>query len=333
MPKMRPQTRSLTPNAALFIAVPIFTVILLVAHHFIREMPIYEWILKYIYLPSFKILKRTIFTPLFVIGFALILILERFIPANPKQKTFHVGLFQDAIYLVLISIMKVTVILAYVKLLESVYKSHFSFLTIHSLQQFPFAIRFLIAILTADFLGWLHHLLRHKIGWLWHFHAIHHSQKNLNLFTDLRYHILEYFFTQTVKFIPLLMISAESATIGAYAIGHQWYSRLYHANIQSNFGLLRYIFVTPQSHRIHHSVLTQHHDSNYGVIFSIWDRMFGTQHSDFRAYPETGIDDESFPHESSERGFQPFTALIQQHIYPFRAIRRSLKQTPAVPAL
>ncbi|NNE09772.1 MAG: sterol desaturase family protein, partial [Gemmatimonadetes bacterium] len=87
-------------------------------------------------------------------------------------------------------------------------------------------------------------------------------------------------------------------------------------------GPLRYVFVTPQSHRIHHSTREEHLDKNFGVIFSFWDRLFRTQVEDADTYPKTGILDETFPHENTARGFALLTTPIVQHLYPFRAIWR-----------
>ena len=77
-----------------------------------------------------------------------------------------------------------------------------------------------------------------------------------------------------ITFIPLYMLGVNPFTVASIGLFTKWHTRIYHANIKSNYGFLRYVFVTPQSHRIHHYLLPQHRDQNFGVIFCMWDRIF-----------------------------------------------------------
>jgi sterol desaturase/sphingolipid hydroxylase (fatty acid hydroxylase superfamily) len=160
-------------------------------------------------------------------------------------------------------------------------------------------------------------VVRHKVPLFWRFHTVHHSQRELNVFTDLRYHFLEYIIAKSLIFVPAYMLQLEPLTAFGIAIAIRWHTMTYHANLRSNYGLLRYILVTPQSHRIHHSVLPEHRDQNFGVVFSLWDWIFGTRHPDCESYPETGIDDDWFPLEQQGRRVAVVTNLIRQTFYPF----------------
>src|SRR5262249_2339003 len=151
-----------------------------------------------------------------------------------------------------------------------------SFLTVHALDHFPQMARLALAILLADLLAWTQHWVKHKVPWFWQIHAVHHSQREINVFTDYRFHYFEYLISRPIVMLPLMMLGIDTPKIFAYTLFVAWYPRLYHANIRSNFGFLRYVFVTPQSHRIHHSIEKQHADKNFGLIFSFWDRLFGT---------------------------------------------------------
>ena len=94
-------------------------------------------------------------------------------------------------------------------------------------------------------------------------------------------------------------------------------------NIKSNFGPLRYIFVTPQSHRVHHSIEPEFFDLNYGVTLCVWDRLFGTHSHTDHAYPETGIKDPSFPLETKYKASSMPIVLLRQLFYPFeKAIKK-----------
>jgi sterol desaturase/sphingolipid hydroxylase (fatty acid hydroxylase superfamily) len=101
----------------------------------------------------------------------------------------------------------------------------------------------------------------------------------------------------------------------------RWYTRFYHGNIRTNLGPLRYVLVTPQSHRIHHSIEPRHLDTNFGALFSIWDRLFGTQYRGHDEYPETGIADAAFPHEAKGDLRSLLVTPLAQMAYPLRRRR------------
>jgi hypothetical protein len=149
---------------------------------------------------------------------------------------------------------------------------------------------------------------------LWRLHAIHHSQEQMNLFTDLRYYPGEYLVTVTLVALPMFIFANTLPVTFAYSLVHQSYTKLYHANIRTELGPLRHVLVTPQSHRIHHSILTEHRDRNFGVLLTVWDRLFGTAYLG-GGYPRTGIADPSFPGDGA-RGV--VRTLVAQSLYPLR---------------
>jgi len=90
--------------------------------------------------------------------------------------------------------------------------------------------------------------------------------------------------------------------------------------------MLRYIMVTPQSHRIHHSRKVEHRDKNYGAIFSIWDHLFGTQYRNYEEYPETGLEDPGFLHETELGWRRTARTFVVQLVYPFEMAFRSITE-------
>ena len=83
------------------------------------------------------------------------------------------------------------------------------------------------------------------------------------------------------------------------------------------FGPLRYVLVTPQSHRIHHSSEPEHWNSNYTNIFC-WDRLFGMQHPDDQSYPTTGVNDLEFPEPATYSPMEFGRCFVRQTAFPFR---------------
>jgi len=275
----------------------------------------YLWLVRREFFVDRLVLMLIVLTPI-----PFIVLATRIWPAQPDQRIFSKGLWQDLLYFFAMGAFDAIAIAWFSGLLYSFYDNFLGFLTIMSVAVWPIAARLALSLFVTDFLNWLHHYVRHKVALFWKFHTVHHSQTEMNVFTDLRYHFLEYVIAKLIIFIPAYMLQLEPLTAFGIAIVIRWHTMGYHANLRSNYGPLRYIFVTPQSHRIHHSHQIEHSDKNFGVVFSIWDRLFGTQHPDSKSYPDTGIDDQTFPLEQRTAATSVLTNLIAQTIYPLRVI-------------
>ena len=278
---------------------------------------------EFFYWPLLVRMKNIVLTPTFVIILAATLLLERLFPADKNQKPFSLSFAHDIVWFFLQTIGNTIIVATYVYFLETYYKSHLTHLTITIWNQYPEWVAMAAWIIVTDFLYYLQHYINHKVPVFWYFHTIHHSQKNINFFTDFRYHMLEYVVRYTILTVPMLMFDIDAKKITYFLIFQTWYTRFYHGNIRTNLGVLRYILVTPQSHRIHHSKEGRHRDKNFGSILSIWDYLFGTQHRGYEEYPETGIDDHQFPHEASFKGISLIVTPLKQLIYPFQLIYKN----------
>lgn len=282
---------------------------------------------NYVFKPLSSLFSHRVFVWEFAAVIAVCIALQFFVPAKPKERTFSKYFAQDAVWFVYHELMAFFVLSTYVFYLKLVYTEHFSFLTIESIASAPAWFRFVFGILLYDFLFWLQHYLNHKVPLFWTFHSLHHSQTELNFFSDFRYHGVEYIVRHTVLTLPLLVLAFDVPTIIIYAFIVRWSSRFYHCNIRTNLGPLRYLFVTPQSHRLHHAKNREYRDMNYGSIFSIWDFAFGTQVKVYDEYPETGIDDADFPVETSSNPFKLLVMPVVQMVYCFTKAGRQIAQS------
>ena len=95
-------------------------------------------------------------------------------------------------------------------------------------------------------------------------------------------------------------------------------SAVIHTNIRTNLGPLRNVFVSPQAHRVHHSISVEHFNTNYGTVFMFWDLLFRTRSEDVNAYPATGIDDVTFPHGQRANPVSLVATWAKQFAHPFR---------------
>src|SRR5205823_8124791 len=155
-----------------------------------------------------------------------------------------------------------------------------------ALQGLPGAVRIVIAIFLVDFIIYWIHRAQHTFDPLWRTHAWHHSIEQMYWFAGFRtsfLHSFLYNIPQVVIPVTLFKLSPAEAGIG-YSLGIliQFWE---HTNLTVNVGPLRWLIITPEYHRIHHSA-TIHRGQNLGTTFSLWDRMFGT-YVDPATVPET----------------------------------------------
>ncbi len=163
-----------------------------------------------------------------------------------------------------------------------------------SLVAVPFA-SLLLYVLIIDFAEYWRHRLQHRFRWWWQLHSLHHAQRDMTFWTDDRNHILDEIIAAFWMAAIALMIGVPPAQFPLVIFATKFIESLSHANLRWNFGPLKYVLVSPQFHRVHHAIGWGHEGAksgvNFAVIFSFWDKLFGT--ADFRnEYPNTGVRDQ-----------------------------------------
>lgn len=157
-------------------------------------------------------------------------------------------------------------------------KNHFGIL--QWLPKLPLWLFALIGLLILDLIGaYLAHLVQHKTKWMWRFHLIHHTDTWIDTTTANRHHpgesIIRFIFTVMAVFIS----GSPMWLVFLYQSLSVVFSQFNHANISLPEKLdhfISYFIVSPNMHKVHHHYVLPYTDSNYGNIFSIWDRIFGT---------------------------------------------------------
>lgn len=145
--------------------------------------------------------------------------------------------------------------------------------------ELPLWLSALAGLLALDFARWLHHFLLHKVPVLWRFHRVHHADQDYDYTVGIRFHPVEAWFTTIFVFPFILLFGVPPVAIVLSELGVAVTGLIVHANGYTPRWVERYvrpIFVTPDMHRIHHSIDRKEHDSNYAAVFSFWDRLFGT---------------------------------------------------------
>ena len=134
-----------------------------------------------------------------------------------------------------------------------------------------------LSFLLLDLLMYLWHKACHSYDCLWMFHKVHHNDPYLNISTAFRIHFLEIFLIYILKAILIIIFGIEAAMVLTSEAIMTFFIMFHHTNI-SFMGekLLGHVIIVPSLHRTHHSTQRNEHDSNYGAVLSLWDRLFGT---------------------------------------------------------
>jgi len=180
-----------------------------------------------------------------------------------------------------------------------------------NIQNLPVWTQLLIMFIIADFIQWNVHRQLHKRPWLWQFHKVHHSVKEMGFAAQFRFHFMETIVYKTAQYIPLAMIGfgiQEFFIIHMFSVlvGH-----LNHANVGWNYGFLGYIFNNPKMHIWHHSKELPDaypYGMNFGLSLSIWDYIFKTAYIPKSGKSiELGFEgDEDFPKNFKDQMTFPF---------------------------
>jgi sterol desaturase/sphingolipid hydroxylase (fatty acid hydroxylase superfamily) len=240
--------------------------------------------------------------------------------AVSKRPLISVELLQDYVYGLAKRWLFVPFILAYAAAFMAFFETHLAFLYWGVADTWHPVAKGTVGFLAADLTGYFTHRVRHKVPWLWHFHTIHHSQRNLNPLTTHRTHLLDDLAEDSLMLLSLAILGVGYPTwVGVRAFNWFW-GHLLHSNVRLTLGPFRHILVSPQFHRIHHSIERRHFDRNFGERLVIWDKVFGTFYPGEDEYPQTGVPYADYPSETSARGAALLTQLFRQYLYPFRAI-------------
>lgn len=210
--------------------------------------------------------------------------------------------------------------LAFILVKSSDWAIHSNFGVLQWLPLSQLWVKALLGLLFMDLIGaWLAHWTQHKTKWLWRFHLIHHADQHVDTTTANRHHpgesLVRFIFTT----LAIVITGAPMWLVFLYQSLSVVLSQFNHANIRLPKrldSLLSLVLVTPNMHHVHHHFVQPYTDSNYGNIFSIWDRLFGT----FKYLEQNeivyGIDTHLKPMENSQ-----VKNLLQ---IPFQKYRRPL---------
>ena len=162
----------------------------------------------------------------------------------------------------------------------------------------PAWIELVLALFLLDLAIYLQHRLFHYVPVLWRLHRMHHADLDVDVTTGARFHPVEILLSLGIKFIVIVVLGTPSLAVLLFEIALNATSMFNHSNVRVPpviERVLRLLVVTPDMHRVHHSVVRRETDSNFGFNFPWWDRLFGT----YRPQPEAG-------HQAMTLGIEQF---------------------------
>lgn len=171
----------------------------------------------------------------------------------------------------------------------------------------PAGAGIILSLVLLDLALYAQHMATHAMPVLWRLHRVHHSDLDIDLTTGLRFHPAEILLSMAYKAAIVAALGAHPAAVLIYEVLLSCSSLFTHSNIRLPEGIdraLRQIWVTPDMHRVHHSILRSETDSNYGSCLSLWDRLFST----YRAQPRAG-------HDAMTLGMASFRATADQDLW------------------
>jgi sterol desaturase/sphingolipid hydroxylase (fatty acid hydroxylase superfamily) len=250
----------------------------------------------------------------------IVWVLEILFPWRKNQSIFRKDFWLDAFYMFFNFFIFAIIISGVYNVLGVVFENfgltQKSFALI-DISMFPNWAQLLIFFIVLDFVQWVTHVLLHRYEFLWRFHKVHHSVKEMGFAAHLRYHWMENILYKPLKVFGVMILGGfepEQAYVvhfAAIAIGH-----LNHSNIKLTWGPLKYIFNNPVMHLYHHAKTLpkgKNYGVNFGISLSLWDYLFKTNYvPEDSGTIELGFkDDENFP-----------KTFIGQLFYGFRKSRK-----------
>lgn len=199
----------------------------------------------------------------------------------------------------------------------------------NTLEVWPW-VAVVVSFVVLDMVIWVQHVVFHAIPILWRVHRMHHADIDLDVTSGVRFHPIEILLSMLIKFAAVLLLGAPAAAVLIFEVALNATSMFNHSNVNIPRPLdrvVRWLVVTPDMHRVHHSVEPHETNSNFGFNFPWWDRLFGT----YRAQPEAGhdgmtlgLEDRQDPGENrlDKMLIHPFQPLAGRYDLPSRTHER-----------
>lgn len=243
-------------------------------------------------------------------------VLEILLPWRKEQKLFRKDFWLDAFYMLFnLFLFYIVGYAALSDIAVNLFNELLASLNLENivalkLYDSPAWLQYTVMFVVADFIHWNVHRLLHRVPFLWKFHKVHHSVKEMGFAAHLRFHWMENVLYKSIQYIPLAMIGFGLDDfflmhIVTISIGH-----LNHSNLNLNYGPFKYLLNNPKMHIWHHAkhLPKGRYGVNFGISLSVWDYLFKTAYlpSDGKDIELGFEDDEKYPDSFVKQSLDPF---------------------------
>ena len=258
--------------------------------------------------------------PLLIALVVLTGICERLWPAE-RRPVLARGHVQDACYLALHAIVVIPLMTLLSVGAAALLSTHAGWIEVRPAGHWPLWLVVPVTVVAMDAANWLAHYADHRLGFLWRFHALHHSQEELSVLTSFRAHPLMHTTGFILAAVPVVALMPTRAIAPVIITIYVCIGTLQHANLRWTFGPAGRVLVSPAYHRLHHAPDTQ--QVNLGVVLTIWDVLAGRAAFPARrdAVGRTGLDGRPVPVEQDGSARPALLLMAGQLIEPFQDAR------------
>ena len=245
-------------------------------------------------------------------------ICERIWPAE-RRPVLARGHVQDACFLALHAVVVIPLMTLLSFGAAALIGGHAGWIELRSTGHWPGWLLMPLTVVAMDGANWLAHYADHRLGPLWRFHALHHSQEELSVLTSFRAHPLMHTTGFLLATVPVVVLMPTRPIAPVLITIYVCIGTLQHANLRWTFGPVGRVLVSPAYHRLHHAPDTQR--VNLGVVLTIWDILAGRARFPSRsdAVGRTGLDGRPIPVEQDDSAGLLLLLLGEQLIEPFQA--------------
>ena len=247
-------------------------------------------------------------------------ICERLWPAEPRPALAR-GHVQDACYLILHALVVIPLMTLLSVGAATLLAGHASWIELRPAQHWPGWLLVPLTVVAMDGANWLAHYADHRLGFLWRFHAVHHSQEELSVLTSFRAHPLMHTTGFVLATVPVVVLMPQRPIAPVLITIYVCVGTLQHANLRWAFGPAGRVIVSPAYHRLHHAREDQ--SINLGVVLTVWDVLASRARfpAAGAAVCRTGLDGRPVPVEQDGAARLSPLLLAEQLAEPFQALR------------
>jgi sterol desaturase/sphingolipid hydroxylase (fatty acid hydroxylase superfamily) len=222
---------------------------------------------------------------IFIVWLVVLLVSERINPRRPFTSLTGKRVLNN-VALVVLNTVIVWVVLPWIAYDVAVWAKSQQLGLFHQLT-IPVPIKFVLSIVLLDLVIYWQHRVFHTYSWLWSLHKVHHADTEFDTSTALRFHPIEIVLSMLIKMAVVCLLGIDPIAVIVFETLLNSSAMFNHANLYLKQKLdrsLRWVIVTPDMHRVHHSVFREECNANYGFFLSIWDKLFGS----YVAQPKEG---------------------------------------------